>query len=112
MNHFRLLAAGLAVCIAGSAHAQGDSILALSLGEAARLAAKQGGAAVAATRGPARATAGDVRALRAGAQGTARAADASRAAGPLPSAPRQRALGVGVALDVRRARAQLASTRV
>lgn len=52
-----------------------------------------------------------VRALRAEAQVTARAADSSLAAELLGIATRQLQAGVGVALDVTRARAQLAGTR-
>ncbi|HEU4994312.1 MAG TPA: TolC family protein [Gemmatimonadaceae bacterium] len=52
-----------------------------------------------------------VRALRAEAQVGARAADSSLAADLLGIAQRQLSAGVGVALDVTRARAQLATTR-
>ena len=52
-----------------------------------------------------------VRTLRAEAQVSARAADSSLAAELLAIARRQVQVGVGVALDVTRARAQLASTR-
>jgi outer membrane protein len=57
------------------------------------------------------ATAQYVRALRANAQVTARAADSSLAADLLGIARRQLEAGVGVALDVTRARAQVAGTR-
>jgi outer membrane protein len=49
MNHSRLLAVTLVLCAAGRTHAQsGDSVQVLSLGDAARLAAKQSGNSVAA----------------------------------------------------------------
>lgn len=57
------------------------------------------------------AAAGYVRTLRAEAQVSARAADSSLATELLGIAQRQLQAGVGVALDVTRARAQLASTR-
>ncbi|HMC57028.1 MAG TPA: TolC family protein [Gemmatimonadaceae bacterium] len=57
------------------------------------------------------ATASYVRALRAVAQVNARAADSSLAADLLAIARRQLEVGVGVALDVTRARAQLSGTR-
>jgi outer membrane protein len=57
------------------------------------------------------ATAAYVRALRAEAQVSARAADSSLATELLGIAQRQLQAGVGVALDVTRARAQLATTR-
>ena len=57
------------------------------------------------------ATASYVRALRADAQVLARAADSSLAADLLAIARRQLEAGVGVALDVTRARAQLSGTR-
>ena len=207
MNHSRFLAVTLVLCAAGRLHAQsGDSAHVLSLGDAARLAAKQSGSSVAAfyraeqargralesrsallphasasfsdgnrtfntasfgipfpgfdpngeVIGPVRtidargrvvanlidpasfgryraaqaaasgadadaaqvtnqaaaiATATYVRTLRAEAQVSARAADSSLATELLGIAQRQLQVGVGVALDVTRARAQLAGTR-
>ena len=206
MNHSRSLAVTLVLCAAGRIHAQsGDSVQVLSLGDAARLAARQSGSSVAAfyraeqargralesrsallphasasfsdgnrtfntasfglplpgfdpngvVIGPVRtidargrvvanlidpasfgryrtaqaaasgadadaaqvtnqaaaiATATYVRTLRAEAQVSARAADSSLATELLGIAQRQLQVGVGVALDVTRARAQLSST--
>jgi outer membrane protein TolC len=206
MNHPRLLAVALVFCVAGRTHAQaGDSVQVLSLGDAARLAARQSGSSVAAfyraeqargralesrsallphasasfsdgkrtfntasfglplpgfdpkgvVIGPVRtidargrvvanlidpasfgryrsaqaaasgaaadaamvtnqaaaiATATYVRTLRAEAQVSARAADSSLATELLGIAQRQLQVGVGVALDVTRARAQLSGT--
>ena len=48
MTCFRTITATLILCAAGSARAQSDSVQSLSLGDAARLAAKQSGVSVAA----------------------------------------------------------------
>jgi outer membrane protein TolC len=68
-------------------------------------------AAVVTNQSAALATAAYVRTLRAEAQVSARAADSSLATELLDIAQRQLQAGVGVALDVTRARAQLATTR-
>src|SRR2546423_3561990 len=68
-------------------------------------------AAVATNQAAAIATAAYVRTLRAEAQVSGRAADSSLATDLLGIAQRQLQAGVGVALDVTRARAQLAGTR-
>lgn len=206
MNRYTSMIPALAICVSAAAHAQVDSVNSLSLGDAARLAAKQSGPSVTAYYraeqargralesrsallpqvtgsfadgqrtfntasfglplpgfdpngqiiGPVRAvdmrgrivanlidpagfgryrsalaaaagagadaevvanqaaglaTAIYIRALRAEAQVNARAADSSLAAELLGIAQRQLQAGVGVALDVTRARAQLAGAR-